>query len=81
MCSSGKAFNSAYNICGVYGVNDSPFNTPVWNKIYKASVLKSILKEIKPYTDNIYLHVKGEPLLHPQIIEFLNIASDLLLYT
>lgn len=35
-----------------------------------------ILKEIKPYTDNIYLHVKGEPLLHPQIIEFLNIASD-----
>ena len=35
-----------------------------------------ILKEIKPYTDNIYLHVKGEPLLHPQIIEFLNIASE-----
>lgn len=34
-----------------------------------------ILKEIKPYTDNIYLHVKGEPLLHPELIEFLKIAE------
>ena len=32
---------------------------------------QSILKKVKPYTDSIYLHVKGEPLLHsafPQII-------------
>lgn len=35
-----------------------------------------ILSEIKPYTDNIYLHVKGEPLLHPNIIEFLHIAEE-----
>ena len=34
-----------------------------------------ILSEIKPYTDNIYLHVKGEPLLHPNLIDFLNIAE------
>lgn len=35
-----------------------------------------ILSEIKPYTDNIYLHVKGEPLLHPNIYDFLRIAED-----
>lgn len=30
-----------------------------------------ILQEISDYTDYIYLHVKGEPLLHPNIIEFI----------
>ena len=34
-----------------------------------------ILIKIKDYTDYIYLHVKGEPLLHPEIIEFLNLAE------
>ena len=36
---------------------------------------KHILKEVAPKTDCIYLHVKGEPLLHPNLIEFLNLAS------
>ena len=35
-----------------------------------------ILSQIKPYTDNIYLHVKGEPLIHPNIFEFLRIAEE-----
>lgn len=35
-----------------------------------------ILSEIKPFTDNIYLHVKGEPLLHPNLIDFLHIAEE-----
>lgn len=34
-----------------------------------------ILKKINKYTDYIYLHVKGEPLLHKDIIEFINMAS------
>ncbi|MBB3114561.1 radical SAM protein with 4Fe4S-binding SPASM domain [Paenibacillus phyllosphaerae] len=34
------------------------------------------LDEIKPFTDYIYLHVKGEPLLHPKIDELLDIAHD-----
>lgn len=33
-----------------------------------------ILKAIKPYTDYIYLHVLGEPLLHPQLEELLALA-------
>jgi len=34
-----------------------------------------ILKEIKPYTKTIYLHVKGEPLLHPKLDSLLSIAD------
>ncbi|MCB2294626.1 radical SAM protein [Clostridium algoriphilum] len=33
-----------------------------------------ILDQIKPYTDYIYFHVKGEPLLHPKLDEFLNLS-------
>lgn len=35
-----------------------------------------VLDEIKPYTDYIYLHVQGEPLMHPEIKDFLKIAKD-----
>ena len=34
-----------------------------------------ILKKIKDYTNYIYLHVKGESLLHPNIIEFIKQAD------
>lgn len=36
---------------------------------------KIVLERIKNYTNYIYLHVKGEPLLHPDIIEFINLAE------
>ena len=35
-----------------------------------------ILDQIKPFTDYIYLHVKGEPLLHPDLGTFLDISSE-----
>jgi radical SAM protein with 4Fe4S-binding SPASM domain len=35
-----------------------------------------ILDEIKDSSEYIYFHVKGEPLLHPQIERFLNISSE-----
>lgn len=35
-----------------------------------------ILDEIKPFTDYIYLHVKGEPLLHKNISEILDISHE-----
>ncbi|WP_209124907.1 radical SAM/SPASM domain-containing protein [Alkalihalobacillus sp. BA299] len=34
------------------------------------------LDQIKPYTDYIYLHVKGEPLLHPKIDQLLDISHE-----
>ena len=35
-----------------------------------------ILKEIKPYTDYIYLHLMGEPLLNPELGTFLDLAYE-----
>lgn len=37
---------------------------------------KNIISKIKSYTDYIYLHVKGEPLLHKALKEFLKIAEE-----
>ncbi len=34
-----------------------------------------ILEQIKPYTDYVYFHVKGEPLLHPRLAEFLDLCE------
>lgn len=34
------------------------------------------LDQIKPHTDHIYLHVKGEPLLHPKIDVLLDLAHE-----
>ena len=36
---------------------------------------EEILQKTQEYTDYIYLHVKGEPLLHPQIIDFLKLCE------
>ena len=37
---------------------------------------KYIAKQIVDYTDYVYLHVKGEPLLHPNIKEILEICKE-----
>lgn len=36
---------------------------------------KHIIEDVKNYTDYIYLHVKGEPLLHKEIYNFIDIAG------
>jgi radical SAM protein with 4Fe4S-binding SPASM domain len=35
-----------------------------------------VVEKIRPYTNYIYLHVLGEPLLHPQLEEILKIAAN-----
>lgn len=35
------------------------------------------LEQIKPYTDSIYLHLKGEPLMHPKLDELLDISGEM----
>jgi radical SAM protein with 4Fe4S-binding SPASM domain len=35
---------------------------------------EEIFLKIKPFTDHVYLHVKGEPLLHPEIDKILDLA-------
>ncbi len=40
----------------------------------------NILDQVKPYGKYIYLHVKGEPLLHPDIASFLDLCYEKGLY-
>ena len=41
---------------------------------------KTILLKIKDYTKYIYLHILGEPLMHPDINCFIDLASSLGFY-
>ncbi|MBS5523931.1 MAG: radical SAM protein [Clostridiales bacterium] len=41
-----------------------------------AGDFRRILEKIKSWTDYIYLHVKGEPLLHPDLAQILSLASE-----
>ena len=54
------------------------FCSPVKRKRKNITIkeFETILKKVKDYTDYIYLHIKGEPLLHPQIIELLKKAEE-----
>ena len=51
-------------------------NTTRKKKMMSIEEFEEILKKINKYTDYIYLHVKGEPLLHPQIIDFIHLAES-----
>ncbi len=42
----------------------------------KIETFRNILEQIKPYTDYIFFHVKGEPLLHPDLDKFLDLSFD-----
>lgn len=44
------------------------------SKVMKLQEFSHILEQIKPHTDYIYLHVKGEPFLHPEIDKFLDLS-------
>lgn len=44
-------------------------------KFLKPEEFEIILNKIKPYTNLIYLHIKGEPLLHPNLEEILEICK------
>jgi MoaA/NifB/PqqE/SkfB family radical SAM enzyme len=45
-------------------------------KFITVEQFKLRLDQINPHTNHIYLHVKGEPLLHPRIDELLDAAHD-----
>lgn len=41
----------------------------------KLSTFENILKQIKGHSEHIYFHVLGEPLLHPELEEFLKLSN------
>lgn len=53
------------------------FKTKRIKKFVSPDDFSAILFSIKPYTNYIYLHVLGEPLLHPDIQRLLNIAHEM----
>lgn len=46
------------------------------NKFISIDEFKILLNKIKDYTDYLYFHVLGEPLLHPSINELIDLASS-----
>ena len=44
-------------------------------KFMEYETFAEILRQIKPHTDYVYLHVKGEPLLHPELGRFLDLCK------
>ena len=45
------------------------------NRLMKASEFEQIAPQIKEFCDFIYLHVKGEPLMHPELEEILECCN------
>lgn len=52
----------------------SPMNRK--KEFMSEETFKKILSYVKPYTDYVYFHVKGEPLMHPLIGRFLDLAHE-----
>lgn len=73
-----KRFKKIYieitNVCNL----KCSFCTPTKRafKFMSVSEFKEIILKVKDYTNLIALHVKGEPLMHPNLKEILAIAED-----
>ena len=62
------------NVCNLNCSFCLPHNRK--HKFMNFEEFKLILDKIKPYTQYIYLHVKGEPLLHPEVDKFIEYAYN-----
>lgn len=47
-----------------------------YNRFININEFKQVLNKVKKYTDYLYFHVLGEPLMHPKINELIDIASS-----
>lgn len=69
-----RVYIEVTNICNLKCEFCLPHNRKL--EFMPLNAFARILSEIKPYTKYIFLHVKGEPLLHPQIDQFIKYAYD-----
>nr|WP_312291554.1 radical SAM protein [Clostridium chromiireducens] len=76
-----KRFKKVYieitNVCNL-SCNFCPKTSRKLKFMDKKS-FEHIAKSIKPYTDHIYLHLMGEPLLNKELQNFLNVSNEYLL--
>lgn len=73
-----KAFQKVYiEITSICNLSCS-FCPPTERKamFMEPGAFRDILKQVEPYTNQVCLHVKGEPLLHPSIGELLDICAE-----
>lgn len=72
-----KRFNKVYieitNFCNLNCSFCCPCDRQ--KRFMTADEFEIITDKVKPFTDYIYLHVLGEPLLHPDLLDFLDIAE------
>lgn len=72
-------FNRIYieitNVCNLNCSFCKEDNRP--KKYISLEQYKLILNKIKGYTKHIYLHIKGEPLMHKDIDKFIDLANNL----
>ena len=72
-----KRFKQVYvevtNICNL----DCSFcpKTKREKEMMSLSNFRQVIEEVSPYTDTIYLHVMGEALLHPEVVEMIKSAN------
>lgn len=73
-----KKFKKIYieisNLCNLSCSFCKKDNLPVY--ILSPEQLLYIIQQIKPFTDYVYLHVKGEPLIHPELSQILEICRN-----
>lgn len=69
-----KIYVEITNICNLNCSFCSKVEKPL--KSISKEEFTHVINEIKDFTDNIYLHVKGEPLLHKDLDELLTIADN-----
>ena len=62
------------NVCNLNCAFCPPHNRE--NRFMSFEEFKLILEKIKPYSEYIYLHVKGEPMLHPEFDTFVKYAYE-----
>lgn len=63
------------NICNLRCAFCDPGRKPA--RIMSAGEYRHVLEEIRPLTKYIYLHVQGEPTLHPSFEEILSISDEM----
>lgn len=52
------------------------FQSKRQKRFMNSNEFEYIVKQLKPYTNYLYLHVLGEPLLHPDLLRILEIAKE-----
>ena len=72
-----KLYKRVYiEITNVCNLNCSFCPKTIREKRYmRVDEFKLIINKIKDYTDYIYLHIKGEPLMHPNLEKILDIIA------